>query len=146
MPKLGVTLFLTGTHYHILLYIEREFVDQSEASILSGILIGWSVYYLSRIVNSLNTSRGQGDGTAGRGGLPMDWFFAAYGACGLMFYCLCRLWIEFLPPMPPTDGPPETSSLKDYLCKFIKYNFFLNKTKGLKLHRETIPTTPSWLD
>ena len=46
-----------------------------------------------------------------------------------MFYCLCRLWIEFLPPMPPTDGPPENPSLKDYLCKFIKYNFVLKNLK-----------------
>ena len=42
MPKLGITLFLTGRHVYIYttIYDYREFVDQSEASIPSGILIG----------------------------------------------------------------------------------------------------------
>ena len=50
--KTCLTLFLTGMHHY---YDYREFVDQSEASISSGILIGRSVYHLSRIVKRLDT-------------------------------------------------------------------------------------------
>ena len=36
--------------------------------------------------------------------------FAAYG---LIFCRLCRLWIDFLPPMPPTEEPPSPPHLND---------------------------------
>ena len=107
-------LFIQLIHQYLYIYSKKEVLFDQPFHQYFGT---WSFIHSTFFSNiskhhGQQTSKGRGDGTAGRGGLPMDWFFAAYATCGLMFCRLCRLWIDVF---PPTDGPPKTPPLKYYL-------------------------------